>query len=101
MRSYGEGARLLEAFGHDIFGVTSVASITPDHIQTSMAEALERWKPTTCAMRCSSSGENPVTAATSFSAVRLHFRQPLGLRYIRLHCSCACTVDPFHTPRRS
>ena len=35
----------------DSFGVTPVASITRDHIETFMADTLERWKPTTAAVR--------------------------------------------------
>jgi hypothetical protein len=41
-RSYGDSARLLKSFLRDSFGVTSVASITRDHIETFMADTLER-----------------------------------------------------------
>jgi site-specific recombinase XerD len=51
MRSYRDSARLLESFLHDSFGVTSVASITREHIETFMADTLERSKPTTAAVR--------------------------------------------------
>ena len=51
LRSYGDSARLLDAFLRDSFGVTSVASITRDHIETFMADTLERWKPTAAAVR--------------------------------------------------
>jgi integrase len=50
-RSYGDSARLLKSFLRDSFGVTSVAGITRDHIETFMADTLERWKPTTAAVR--------------------------------------------------
>jgi site-specific recombinase XerD len=57
MQSYGDSARSLEALVRDNFGVTSVAAsvagITRDHIETFMAETLERWKPTTGSVRYS------------------------------------------------
>ena len=37
LRSYGDSARLLDAFMRDSFGITSVASITRDHIETFIA----------------------------------------------------------------
>ncbi len=49
--SYSDSALLLEAFLRESFGVRSVASITRDHIETFMADTLERWKPTTAAVR--------------------------------------------------
>ena len=51
IRSDSDSARLLDSFLRDSFGVTSVASITRDHIETFMGDTLERWKPTTAAVR--------------------------------------------------
>jgi site-specific recombinase XerD len=51
IRSYGDSARLLEAFLKDSFGLTAVASITRDHVETFIEDQLARWKPTTAAVR--------------------------------------------------
>ena len=51
LRSYGDSARLLDAFVRGSFGITSVAGITRDHIETFIAATLDRWKPTTAAVR--------------------------------------------------
>jgi hypothetical protein len=45
IRSYGDSARLLETFLRDSFGVTAVATITRDHVETFIEDQLARWKP--------------------------------------------------------
>lgn len=51
IRSYGDSARLLEAFLKDSFGLTAVATINRDHVETFIEDQLARWKPTTAAVR--------------------------------------------------
>jgi site-specific recombinase XerD len=51
IRSYGDSARLLESFIKDAFGITSVAAINRDHLETFIEDQLTRWKPTTAAVR--------------------------------------------------
>jgi len=51
IRSYGDSARLLESFVKDAFGITSVAAINRDHLETFIEDQLARWKPATAAVR--------------------------------------------------
>lgn len=51
VQSYGESARQLEAFLADNFGITEVAKVTREHLETFVEQLLARWKPTTASVR--------------------------------------------------
>lgn len=51
VRSYGDSARLLESFARDKFGITDVSRITRETVECFVEDQLNRWKPTTAAVR--------------------------------------------------
>ena len=51
IRSYGDSARMLEAFARDKFGITAVGRVNRDTVESFIEDQLARWKPATAAVR--------------------------------------------------
>ena len=51
VQSYGESARQLQAFLAESFGITEVAKVTREHLETFIEQLLAHWKPTTASVR--------------------------------------------------
>ena len=51
IRSYGDSARLLEAFAREKFGIVAVDRISRDVVESFTEDQLAHWKPATAAVR--------------------------------------------------